>query len=229
MEKLDARIRNHDREIEKMCNFHHQGFVDAITELLKVRADAEKLMVRNVTVNRTSTYWPNHLPDLFLWPGTSALLWGFTKELSWKADWSIGSWLSAVWQEQRVQKSPSAIEKFVTESVRKSLSQAIKLHERPSAPASGSGLRCLVNLNSPAFVLAPSWTMSWLQGSTAAVSAVERKREGIERGSRQRDDGQKHMWRHVWLKQFVQSQICMSALCVIRYEHALAKRKSSIA
>uniref|UniRef100_A0A7N5ZXI9 Exocyst complex component n=1 Tax=Anabas testudineus TaxID=64144 RepID=A0A7N5ZXI9_ANATE len=44
MEKLDARIRNHDREIEKMCNFHHQGFVDAITELLKVRADAEKLM-----------------------------------------------------------------------------------------------------------------------------------------------------------------------------------------
>uniref|UniRef100_A0A3Q2VSN4 Exocyst complex component EXOC6/Sec15 N-terminal domain-containing protein n=1 Tax=Haplochromis burtoni TaxID=8153 RepID=A0A3Q2VSN4_HAPBU len=49
MEKLDARIRNHDREIEKMCNFHHQGFVDAITELLKVRADAEKLMVREIT------------------------------------------------------------------------------------------------------------------------------------------------------------------------------------
>lgn len=48
MEKLDARIRNHDREIEKMCNFHHQGFVDAITELLKVRADAEKLMVREM-------------------------------------------------------------------------------------------------------------------------------------------------------------------------------------
>uniref|UniRef100_A0A8C5D043 Exocyst complex component n=1 Tax=Gadus morhua TaxID=8049 RepID=A0A8C5D043_GADMO len=49
MEKLDARIRNHDREIEKMCNFHHQGFVDAITELLKVRADAEKLMVSRCT------------------------------------------------------------------------------------------------------------------------------------------------------------------------------------
>uniref|UniRef100_A0A8C6YFQ5 Exocyst complex component n=1 Tax=Naja naja TaxID=35670 RepID=A0A8C6YFQ5_NAJNA len=45
MEKLDACIRNHDKEIEKMCNFHHQGFVDAITELLKVRADAEKLKV----------------------------------------------------------------------------------------------------------------------------------------------------------------------------------------
>lgn len=45
IEKLDGCIRNHDREIEKMCNFHHQGFVDAITELLKVRADAEKLKV----------------------------------------------------------------------------------------------------------------------------------------------------------------------------------------
>ncbi|MBZ3876098.1 Exocyst complex component 6 [Sciurus carolinensis] len=45
MEKLDACIRNHDKEIEKMCNFHHQGFVDAITELLKVRTDAEKLKV----------------------------------------------------------------------------------------------------------------------------------------------------------------------------------------
>ncbi|KAM9011348.1 exocyst complex component 6 isoform 8-T8 [Ara ararauna] len=52
MEKLDACIRNHDREIEKMCNFHHQGFVDAITELLKVRADAEKLKVQVTDTNR---------------------------------------------------------------------------------------------------------------------------------------------------------------------------------
>ncbi|KAL0621527.1 Exocyst complex component 6B, partial [Plecturocebus cupreus] len=43
MEKLDTRIRNHDREIEKMCNFHYQGFVDSITELLKVRGEAQKL------------------------------------------------------------------------------------------------------------------------------------------------------------------------------------------
>uniref|UniRef100_A0A8K9XNA2 Exocyst complex component n=1 Tax=Oncorhynchus mykiss TaxID=8022 RepID=A0A8K9XNA2_ONCMY len=54
MEKLEVRIRNHDREIEKMCNFHHQGFVDAITELLKVRADAEKLMVRQETQSNRS-------------------------------------------------------------------------------------------------------------------------------------------------------------------------------
>ncbi|XP_044276595.1 exocyst complex component 6 isoform X5 [Varanus komodoensis] len=52
IEKLDACIRNHDREIEKMCNFHHQGFVDAITELLKVRADAEKLKVQVTDTNR---------------------------------------------------------------------------------------------------------------------------------------------------------------------------------
>uniref|UniRef100_A0A8C0KKJ6 Exocyst complex component n=1 Tax=Canis lupus dingo TaxID=286419 RepID=A0A8C0KKJ6_CANLU len=47
MEKLETRIRNHDREIEKMCNFHYQGFVDSITELLKVRGEAQKLKVRS--------------------------------------------------------------------------------------------------------------------------------------------------------------------------------------
>uniref|UniRef100_A0A8C5MR18 Exocyst complex component n=1 Tax=Leptobrachium leishanense TaxID=445787 RepID=A0A8C5MR18_9ANUR len=52
MEKLDTRIRNHDREIEKMCNFHHQGFVDAINELLKVRADAGKLKVQVTDTNQ---------------------------------------------------------------------------------------------------------------------------------------------------------------------------------
>uniref|UniRef100_A0A7N8Y6M9 Exocyst complex component n=1 Tax=Mastacembelus armatus TaxID=205130 RepID=A0A7N8Y6M9_9TELE len=41
MEKLDVRIRNHDREIEKMCNHHFQGFVDSITELLKVRGESQ--------------------------------------------------------------------------------------------------------------------------------------------------------------------------------------------
>ena len=46
VEKLDARIRNHDREIEKMCNHHFQGFVDSITELLKVRGEAQKLKVK---------------------------------------------------------------------------------------------------------------------------------------------------------------------------------------
>lgn len=51
MEKLEARIRNHDREIEKMCNFHYQGFVDSITELLKVRGEAQKLKVREICLD----------------------------------------------------------------------------------------------------------------------------------------------------------------------------------
>lgn len=52
MEKLDARIRNHDREIEKMCNHHFQGFVDSITELLKVRGEALKLKSQVTETNR---------------------------------------------------------------------------------------------------------------------------------------------------------------------------------
>ncbi|KAM9330312.1 exocyst complex component 6B [Gastrophryne carolinensis] len=52
MEKLEARVRNHDREIEKLCNFHYQGFVDSITELLKVRSEAEKLKNQVTNTNR---------------------------------------------------------------------------------------------------------------------------------------------------------------------------------
>ncbi|XP_029695562.1 exocyst complex component 6B isoform X1 [Takifugu rubripes] len=52
MDKLDARIRNHDREIEKMCNHHFQGFVDSITELLKVRGEAQKLKSQVIDTNR---------------------------------------------------------------------------------------------------------------------------------------------------------------------------------
>ncbi|XP_022252904.1 exocyst complex component 6B-like [Limulus polyphemus] len=43
MEKLDARIKNHDRDIERMCNFHYQGFIESIRELLLVRTQAQKL------------------------------------------------------------------------------------------------------------------------------------------------------------------------------------------
>lgn len=60
MEKLDVRIRNHDREIEKMCNHHFQGFVDSITELLKVRGEAQKLKVRGgrvEVVDQNSWMW----------------------------------------------------------------------------------------------------------------------------------------------------------------------------
>ncbi|XP_061412482.1 LOW QUALITY PROTEIN: exocyst complex component 6B-like [Lethenteron reissneri] len=52
LEKLEARIKSHDREIEKMCNFHYQGFVDSITELLKVRSEAGKVKCQVVATNK---------------------------------------------------------------------------------------------------------------------------------------------------------------------------------
>lgn len=48
MEKLDACIKNHDHEIERMCNYHYQGFIDSIRELQQVSGDATKLKVRSV-------------------------------------------------------------------------------------------------------------------------------------------------------------------------------------
>ena len=46
MEKLDESIQQHDKEIEKMCNFHYQGFIESVNELLNVKGDTHKLKVR---------------------------------------------------------------------------------------------------------------------------------------------------------------------------------------
>ncbi|GBP68310.1 Exocyst complex component 6 [Eumeta japonica] len=43
VERLDERIKQHDKEIEKLCNYHYQGFIDSIRELLQVRSHAEEL------------------------------------------------------------------------------------------------------------------------------------------------------------------------------------------
>src|SRR5437868_5759352 len=51
MEKLDARIKNHDKDIERMCNCHYQGFVDCIHELLQVRPQAKHLNDEIIAVN----------------------------------------------------------------------------------------------------------------------------------------------------------------------------------
>ncbi|KAK3881186.1 hypothetical protein Pcinc_011602 [Petrolisthes cinctipes] len=51
MERLDARIRNHDRDIERMCNHHYQGFIDSIRELLQVRSQAHKLKTEVVRID----------------------------------------------------------------------------------------------------------------------------------------------------------------------------------
>ncbi|KYM77042.1 Exocyst complex component 6 [Atta colombica] len=45
MEKLDDRIKAHDKDIERMCNHHYQGFNDSVRELLQVRSQAQQLNV----------------------------------------------------------------------------------------------------------------------------------------------------------------------------------------
>ena len=45
MEKVEESIQHHDKEIEKMCNFHYQGFIESVNELLNVKGDTYKLKV----------------------------------------------------------------------------------------------------------------------------------------------------------------------------------------
>lgn len=49
MDKLEDRIRVHDKDIERMCNYHYQGFIESVNELLKVRGEARKLKVFKCT------------------------------------------------------------------------------------------------------------------------------------------------------------------------------------
>ncbi|XP_076438800.1 exocyst complex component 6B-like [Babylonia areolata] len=42
-EKLEDRIKSHDRDIERMCNYHYQGFIDSVRELQQVGGDAASL------------------------------------------------------------------------------------------------------------------------------------------------------------------------------------------
>ena len=45
LDHLDARIMSHNKEIERMCNHHYQGFIESVHSLLQVRSDVEKLKV----------------------------------------------------------------------------------------------------------------------------------------------------------------------------------------
>lgn len=45
LDRLDARIKLHNKEIERMCNHHYQGFIESVHSLLQVRGDVEKLKV----------------------------------------------------------------------------------------------------------------------------------------------------------------------------------------
>ena len=43
--KLQQRIKLQDKEIEKMCHWQYQGFIDAVRELLQVRGQANSVKV----------------------------------------------------------------------------------------------------------------------------------------------------------------------------------------
>ncbi|XP_050538117.1 exocyst complex component 6 isoform X1 [Daktulosphaira vitifoliae] len=43
IETLDNRIKQYDKDIERMCNFYYQGFIDSIRELQQVENQASKL------------------------------------------------------------------------------------------------------------------------------------------------------------------------------------------
>ena len=44
-ESLGMRIKGHEKDIERMCNKNYQGFIESVSELLKVKSDAVKLKV----------------------------------------------------------------------------------------------------------------------------------------------------------------------------------------
>ncbi|KAK6616988.1 hypothetical protein RUM44_005345 [Polyplax serrata] len=43
MENLEVRIKNHDKDIERMCNYHYQGFIESIIELFELKTQVHKL------------------------------------------------------------------------------------------------------------------------------------------------------------------------------------------
>lgn len=51
LQLLEGRIKQHDKDIERMCNHHYQGFIESVNELLKVGADARRLKVCVCCVN----------------------------------------------------------------------------------------------------------------------------------------------------------------------------------
>lgn len=58
-DQIEARIRSHDKDIERICNLYYQGFIDSIRELLHVRTQAnnlnEEVMQLDDTLGKAST------------------------------------------------------------------------------------------------------------------------------------------------------------------------------
>lgn len=45
MRALERKIKHYDKDIERLCNFHYNGFIEAIRELLEVKQQCQQLKV----------------------------------------------------------------------------------------------------------------------------------------------------------------------------------------
>lgn len=45
LESLSARIKSREKEIERMCNVNYQWFIESVSELHKVKSEANKIKV----------------------------------------------------------------------------------------------------------------------------------------------------------------------------------------
>lgn len=52
MENLEARIKNHDKDIERMCNYHYQGFIESIIELFELKTQVHKLNEELIEIDK---------------------------------------------------------------------------------------------------------------------------------------------------------------------------------
>ena len=52
LERLEERIKKHDKDIEKMCSHHYQGFIESVRDLLRVRSQATQLKREVETIDK---------------------------------------------------------------------------------------------------------------------------------------------------------------------------------
>ena len=45
LESLSGRIKDHEKDIERMCNKNYQWFIESVSELHKVKSEANKIKV----------------------------------------------------------------------------------------------------------------------------------------------------------------------------------------
>lgn len=52
-QKLQGRVKAYDKDIERLCNYHYHGFIESVSELLRVKTDVRNLKVSKCSYNRS--------------------------------------------------------------------------------------------------------------------------------------------------------------------------------